>query len=154
MRRAVIDLDVVTVALWDKGKSGDISRRFISRVEKGEFYVITPSLLLDLVNKWKHKNLRKKIEEFYFVNTDEFVERVQIIQEIMSKNIDFEILFNELVKKSIKEEDITLILVSSLKNTELITFNKIHLRNKEVEINEVLSKYALRKIRITSPAEI
>ena len=36
----------------------------------------------------------------------------------------------------------------------LITFNRVHLKNKEEEINEILSEYGLRTIKITSPEQI
>ena len=153
-RKIIIDLDVVTVAKWDKGKNGEVSRKFIIRVAKKVFYLITPTLLLELVRKWKHKKLRIRIEEFYSKNSDELIDRLQIIEEIVSKRIDFEELFRSFIEIGIKEEDITLIFVSSLRDALLITFNKVHLKNKEEEINEILSEYGLRAIKITSPEQI
>ena len=153
-RKIIIDLDVVTVAKWDKGKNGEVSRKFIIRVAKKVFYLITPTLLLELVRKWKHKKLRIRIEEFYSKNSDELIDRLQIIEEIVSKRIDFEELFGSFIEIGIKEEDITLIFVSSLRDALLITFNKVHLKNKEEEINEILSEYGLRAIKITSPEQI
>jgi len=153
-RKIIIDLDVVTVAKWDKGRNGETSRKFIISVAKKVFHLITPTLLLELVRKWKHEKLRIRIEEFYSKNSDELIERLQIIEEIVSIGIDFEELFGSFINIGIKEEDITLILVSSLRDALLITFNKIHLKNKEEEINEILSKYGLRAIKITSPEQI
>src|SRR3989344_3333533 len=153
-RKIIIDLDVVTVAKWDKGKNGEVSRKFIIRVAKKVFYMITPTLLLELVRKWKHEKLRIRIEEFYSKNSDELIDRLQIIEEIVSKRIDFEELFRNFIEIGIKEEDITLIFVSSLRDALLITFNKVHLKNKEEEINEILSEYGLRAIKITSPEQI
>ena len=153
-RKIIIDLDVVTVAKWDKGKNGEVSRKFIIRVAKKVFYLITPTLLLELVRKWKHEKLRIRIEEFYSKNSDELIDRLQIIEEIVSKRIDFEELFGSFIEIGIKEEDITLIFVSSLRDALLITFNKVHLKNKEEEINEILSEYGLRAIKITSPEQI
>ena len=153
-RKIIIDLDVVTVAKWDKGRNGDISRKLVFRVVKKAFHLITPTLLLELVRKWKHEKLRIGIEEFYSKNSDELIERLQVIEEIVSKGIDFEELFGSFIDIGIKEEDVTLILVSSLRDALLITFNKVHLKNKEEEINEILSKYGLRPIKVTSPEQI
>ena len=35
-KRIIVDLDVVTVAKWDKGKNGDLGRKFLSRIEQKE----------------------------------------------------------------------------------------------------------------------
>lgn len=152
-KRIIIDLDVVTVAEWDKGKNADNAREFIANVKQKAYYVITPTSLIQLVKKWGHEELKGKIKSFYLNYSDEDVERIEIIEEITEKGIDFEKLFNEILEKGIKEEDITLILVSSLKNAKLVTFNKTHLRNKKEEINGVLSKFGLRTIEIIAPRE-
>ena len=153
-KKIIIDLDVVTVGKWDKGRYGNISRKFMIKAEKRDYYIITPFLLVELVRKWKHKNLKAQIEEFYLKNSDELIERVKIIEDIISKGIDFEEIFRKLLHSEIKEEDITLILVSSLRDAVLVTFNKIHLRNKKLEINEILSEYGLKTIKIISPERI
>ena len=153
-KKIIIDLDVVTVGKWDKGRYGNISRKFMIKAEKRDYYIITPFLLVELVRKWKHKNLKAQIEEFYLKNSDELIERVKIIENIISKGIDFEEIFRKLLHSEIKEEDITLILVSSLRDAVLVTFNKIHLRNKKLEINEILSEYGLKTIKIISPEQI
>ena len=153
-KKIIIDLDIVTVGKWDKGKNGDDSRKFMSRVSNGEFYLTTPTLLVELVRKWKHEKLKSQIEEFYLKNSNELVERIQIIEETVAKGIDFEEIFNRFIKIGIKEEDITLILVSSLRDSSLVTFNKIHLKNQEEEINEVLLEYGLKAIKIISPGQI
>jgi len=153
-KKVIVDLDVVTVGKWDKGKNGDDSRKFMDGVANKEFYLTTPTLLIELVRKWNHQKLKSQIEEFYLKNSDELIERIQIIGEIVSKGIDFEEIFNRFAKIEIKEEDIALIFVSSLRNSILVTFNKIHLKNKEEEINEILLEYGLKPIRITSPGQI
>ena len=153
-KKIIIDLDIVTVGKWDKGKNGDDSRKFMSRVSNGEFYLTTPTLLVELVRKWKHEKLKSQIEEFYLKNSDELIERVHVIEEIVSKGIDFEEVFKRFLGIGIKEEDITLILVSSLRDALLVTFNKTHLKNKEEEINEILSEYGLRTAKITSPEHV
>ena len=153
-RKVIIDLDVITIGTWDRSENADYSRKFMSKVENQEFYVITPTSLLELVRKWEHQNLKIHIEEFYIKNSNETVERVQIIKEILSKGIDFEKIFQKFIKLGIKEEDITLILVSSLRSALLITFNGTHLKNKEEEINGVLFEYSLKTIEIISPKQI
>ncbi|MBI2541355.1 hypothetical protein HYV80_01465 [Candidatus Woesearchaeota archaeon] len=153
-RKIIIDLDVVTVGKWDKSKDGNNSRKLMARATKREFYIITPTLLIELVKKWKHEKLKAEIEEFYLKNSDEFAERLQIIEEIASRGIDFEELFRRITNIGIKEEDIVLILLSSLRNALLVTFNRVHLKNKEEEINEMLSEYSLKTVQITSPEQI
>ena len=153
-KKIIVDLDVVTVGKWDKGEYGDISRKFIIKVEKKEYYIITPFLLIELIKKWKHKTLKLQIEEFYLKNSNEMIERIKIIEEIISKGIDFEELFRKFVNEGIKDEDIVLILVGSIRDSVLVTFNKIHLKNKESKINEILSEYRLKTIKITSPGQI
>ena len=153
-KKIIIDLDVVTVGKWDRGASGDISRRFMISVTNRKFYLITPTLLLELVRKWTHQKLKIQIEEFYLKNSDELIERVHVIEEIVSKGIDFEEIFERFLDIGIKEEDITLILVSSLRDALLVTFNKTHLKNKEEEINEILSEYGFRTAKITSPEHV
>ena len=153
-RKIIIDLVVVTVGKWDKGDYGNISRKFMIKVSKGTFYLITPTLLLELVKKWHHEKLKVQIEEFYSKNSNETIERLQIIKDIISKGIDFEEIFGKFIDIGIKEEDITLILASSLRDALLITFNKTHLKNKEEEINGILSEYSLKTIKIISPEQI
>ena len=153
-RKIIIDLDVVTVGKWDKGNYGNISRKFIAKVSKGTFYLITPTLLLELVRKWSHEKLKVQIEEFYLKNSNETIERLQIIKGIISKGIDFEEIFRKFIDIGIKEEDVILLFASSLRDAVLITFNKIHLKNKEEEINGILSEYSLKTIKIISPEQI
>lgn len=153
-KKIMVDLDVVTVGKWDRGKNGDTSRKIMARVVNREFYLITPTLLIELVRKWKHEHLKSHIEEFYLKNSDQLVDRLQIIEEIVVKGIDFEEIFGKFIEIGIKEEDITLILLSSLRDALLITFNRVHLKNKEEGINEILSEYSLRIIEITSPEQI
>ena len=42
-----------------------------------------------------HEQIKIQIEEFYLKNSDEQIERIQIIEQIVSKGIDFEKLFLE-----------------------------------------------------------
>ena len=107
-------------------------------------------IIIDLdvvtVGKWDKSN--------YLNNSDELIDRLHIIEDIVSKGIDFEEIFTRFVNIGIKEEDITLILFSSLRDALLVTFNRVHLKNKEEEIKEILSEYGLKTIKITSPEQI
>ena len=151
--KIIIDLDVLTVGFWDKSKNGDYSRKFMARVNASEFFIITPTSLIELVGNWKHQTLRVKIQEYYVNCTNEYIEKTNIIKDIISKDIDFESLFEQFINEGIKEEDILLILVSSIKDALLVTFNRVHLRNKVLEINRILSKNGLKNIKITSPEQ-
>ena len=66
-KKIVVDLDVVTVAKWDKGKNGDLGRSFLLRIKNKEFDVVTPFYLLGHLDKWKHITLKEKIENFYLI---------------------------------------------------------------------------------------
>lgn len=46
--KVLIDLEGITKAEWDRG-----GLDFIDRIEKGEFEVYTPYVLIDLVSEWK-----------------------------------------------------------------------------------------------------
>lgn len=150
-KKIMIDLDVVTVAYWDRSRMGDLARSFIKKLSKKDHYIITPLMLIELVRKWKHEKLRTQIERFYFDNSNEILDNLQIVDGVLSNGADFEEVFSVLSNLEIKEEDITLVLASSIKEALLVTFNRIHLKNKEEEINGILSRYGLKTIKITSP---
>jgi len=69
-KKILIDLDVVTTAIWDKKKE---SLDFIERVKKGEFVVYTPFAMLDTLSSWEHETLKKAIKEFYDVYSTTFL---------------------------------------------------------------------------------
>src|SRR3989338_10885574 len=147
--KIIIDLDVVTVAKWDKGRNGDLSRMFLIRAEKGEFAVYTPYTLLDLLDKWNHEKMKNKIKEFYILNSAEIITAQKVQIEIEKRGIDENSLTHDLKLHQIKEEDIGLIIMASLfKIGYLITLNRKHLHNKKEEINNVLQKYRLNAIKI------
>ena len=65
-KRIIIDLDIVTVSIWDKkGENVKLAVKFIHRVKNKEFYVLTPFYLLEHLTKWTHITLKEKIEDFY-----------------------------------------------------------------------------------------
>ena len=154
MKRIIIDLDVVTVAFWDKSANGEIARNFIKKLSGKDHYIITPTLLIHLVRMWKHDKLRMQIEDFYLTRSNELMESLQIVEGILSSGVDFEEIFSKLLKIGVKDEDITLVLAGSLTSSLLITFNRIHLKNKEEEINGILSKYGLKTIKVISPESL
>ena len=72
-KMVMIDLDVITVALWDsKGKNAEIARKFLVRVENKEFYIGIPFIIIEIVLLWKYEKLKNSIKEFYVKNCREF----------------------------------------------------------------------------------
>jgi len=154
-KNMIIDLDVITVAEWDKSGEGIAARRFTDRIKKGEFYVSTPYIIFDLINEWKHASLVKKIKEFYELYSSNIISVENLEEKIIKMNLDRKALVSDLKSFVIKEEDVVLVIICSLFDLDyLITFNRKHLKNKEAEINEVLHKYKLKKIYIALPNEV
>ena len=155
MIKILIDLDVVTVGMWDKGVNGDLARKFISRVKNKEFCVVTPFYLIEHVFKWKNQWLKEAIENFYIKETDALLSNEDIDSKIAESDINDKKVLLELQSKNIKEEDAFIVLVTSMQSLDyLITFNRIHLKNKKEVINEVLKKNGLKPINITGPEEV
>lgn len=151
--KIIIDLDVVTTSIWDKkGENVRLAVEFIDRVKNKEFYVVTPFFLLELVSKWKYSQLKDHIEEFYLKFTDKMLSNEDLDEKIDSMGIDDEKILKELKNKGIKSEDSLLVLVASIFEADyLITFNRVHLKNKRLIINEVLNTNGLKTIRIAGP---
>ena len=154
-KQIMIDLDVVTVTVWDKqGLNVQRALDFVQRVKKREFFVITPFFLLELVSKWKHSRLKDHIENFYIKNTDRMLTNVDIDEKIESMSIDDYSLLEKLRHIGIKGEDSLLALAASIFDAEyLVTFNRIHLKRNKDKINEVLKENGLRTIKIIGPEE-
>jgi len=155
-RKIIVDLDVVTVSIWDKkGENVELAIRFINRIKNKEFYVLTPFFLLELVSKWRYSQLKDHIEEFYLKFTDKMLSNEDVDEKIDLIAIDDEKIITELKNKDVKGEDSLLALVASIFEVEyLITFNRVHLKNKKDAINEVLKKNGLRTIKIAGPEEV
>ena len=155
-KKIVIDLDVVTVGLWEKNDERKPSAtKFMDRVKESEFFVVTLSSTLNLIEKWDHANLSKSITEFYALQTARFVDDLEIAAWLDDKNIASDTIIDELLKKHIKREDILLILACVITESGyLITFNKKHLKNNVEAINAVLQKHKLPKIQVVHPDEI
>jgi len=154
--KILIDLDVVTVGLWNKLDSRkDIAKKFIKRIEEDEFILVTPFILIDLISKWNNKNLVSNIKEFYFINSTKIISDLEIekISELI--RIDFNKLIMDLYKIGVKKEDGALVIICSMFNLDyFVTFNRKHLKNKKEVINEVLKENGLKTIKIIEPNEI
>ena len=155
-KKILIDLDVVTVAIWDKkGLQVEIANKFINRVEKKEFYVINPFFLIELALKWKHQELREDIKEFYVSYSNKLISDTEFKEKVKELNINAEKIIKLLESYDIKEEDSVLVLVASIFDLDyLVTFNRKHLKNKKEAINRILKENGLKTIKIIGPEEI
>lgn len=154
-KKVIIDLDVVTVGKWDKGKNGDNARKFMLRVENREFEVVTPFYLIEHLVKWRNIPLKEKIEGFYLKESTTLLTNEDVDDKIGELGVDDKELLNELKNRGVKEEDAFIVVVTSIFNLDyLITFNRMHLKNKKETINEVLKKNGLKTIKIAGPEEV
>lgn len=149
MKRILIDLDVLTNALW-KGKNRDIARKFLDNVAKEDVEILTPAALIDLIFEWNDRELAKSILEFYSENSDILSQR-SILREFEKLGVNHGKVVEELKKVSGKEEDSFLVLVASVFGLEIITFNKKHLVGKKNEINRILRLFHLSEVKINEP---
>jgi predicted nucleic acid-binding protein len=148
-KKILIDLDVVTIAFWDKNKE---ALEFLERVKKGEFEVYTPHIVLDLLANWKYIRLKNKIIRFYKLYTKENLGPQKILEKFENFEIEKKGIADYLVGIGVKRDDATLAMITSIFDVDmLITYNRKHLRGKVNEINEVLDKNGLRKINILLP---
>ena len=154
-KKILIDLDVVTVGRWDAGKYGDIARKLLKRTGNKEFDLVTPSYLIGHLLKWHNIQLKEKIEEFYLQESTKILSNEDVDIKIERLEIDDKALLNDLKNHDIKEEDAFIVMVTAIFDLDyLITFNKIHLKNKKEAINEVLKKHGLAAIKIVGPEEV
>lgn len=154
--KILIDLDVVTVSIWNKsGKQVEIANSFIERVKKREFHVITPFFLLEIVSKWKHERLKQNIKEFYLNHSYTLLTDTAITYQINNKKIYPNKILPEMIGIGIKDEDAFLVFVGSLFSVDyLVTFNRKHLKNNADKINDILRRYKFNEIKIVLPNEI
>lgn len=116
---------------------------------------MTPFFLLELVSKWKYDQLKDFIEEFYLKFTNEMLSNEDLDKRIDLIGVDDEKIITELISRGIKGEDALLVLTTSIFDVDyLVTFNRIHLKSKKNEINEVLKKHGAKAIRIAGPEEV
>ena len=130
-KKIIIDLDVVTVAEWDKSQQGITARTFIERVKNKEFNVFTPYIIFDLINDWKHISLVKKIKEFYELNSLNIISVLNLEERINELKFNRKTLTSDLKLSVIKEENIILVIMSSIFDIDyLVTFNRKHLKKQ------------------------
>ena len=154
-KKIIVDLDVVTVAKWDKGKNGDLGRKFLLRIEQKELDMTTPFYLIGHLDKWEHVTLKEQIEDFYLKNSAAMLTNEDVDAKIDSLGVDDVSILLELQSNDIKEEDAFIAMAASLFEIDyLVTLNRKHLRNKEGKINEVLKKNGLKAIRIVGPERV
>lgn len=155
-KKIMIDLDVVTVGIWEKSDPRrDTAREFMERAESKEFGIVTLSTTLNLTQEWKDKALSGEIRRFYAENTDRFIDDMELFDALKSRGIEINELLDSFDKHGIKEEDVLLVLTCSTQGLDcLVTFNKKHLRNKTEEINKTLREFKLPEIRILFPQEV
>ncbi len=154
--KIVIDLDVVTVGIWKKAdKRRAEAIKFMKRIKNKQFEVVMLSSTLNLVEKWNNIELSTSIKDFYYENTNHFLEDSEIFNFLRKYKVGASAIIDEFLKKGIKQEDIMLILAcSAVKADYLITFNRRHLKNNADVINAILSKNKLHKIKVVYPNEI
>lgn len=149
-KKILVDLDVVTVSIWDKE-----GLDFISRIEIGEFEVYTPYALLDLVLRWNYKGLVEEIRKFYELYSDKIITARMLESRIEELGVDNKSLNKDLVRGGVKNEDAILTVITSIFGIDyLVTYNRKHLKNREDMINNLLSKYRLKTIKIALPSEL
>ena len=155
-KKILIDLDVVTIALWNKtGNQFKIADNFINRVKHREFYIINPFFLIETVLKWRYEELKEKIKEFYLSYSDKLLSDTEISEQILCKGLEPNAILLDIIKIGIKDEDAFLSFSCSLFELDyLVTFNRKHLKNNNSKINIVLKKYNLNEIKIVLPNEI
>ncbi len=152
-KKILIDLDVITIAKWNKqDKRKEQAIKFLERVENKEFYLLTPTFLLNRLIFWKDQKLANEITSFYMQTSDLFISDQQIREKLIEKNIDYQKLLEEFLSLKIKDEDVFIIAAASLLEIDsLVTFNRKHLHSKKEQINNTLNKYNIRKINIVHP---
>ncbi|MBI2545718.1 hypothetical protein HYV81_00910 [Candidatus Woesearchaeota archaeon] len=155
-KKILVDLDIVTVGHWDnKGKNARLAQEFMMRIEQKEFHMATPFFLIELVMKWKHETLKTRIKEFYVKYSDVLFTDTEIKEQCEVLAIDYASVLHTLESVGIKDEDAALILIASLFSLDcLVTFNRVHLRDKKEESKKILQKFGLPAIEIVGPEEI
>jgi len=149
-KKILIDLDVVTTAIWDKKKE---SLDFIERVKKGEFVVYTPFAMLDTLSSWEHETLKKAIKEFYDVYSTRIISAGEYLEKSSELKIDGKDVSNELSKAGVKEEDALLVVISSIFELDaIVTYNRKHLHGNKERINKILGRHGLNEISILLPS--
>ena len=149
--KIIVDLDVVTLAFWDKKDEA----KLIEKVKSGLYSMTTPYILLEHLSKWSYRKLAEQIASFYEVYSSQIISAQNILDKTNEIDIDYKKLFAELLKVGVKEEDIILVIIAGIFDIDyLVTFNRKHLKNNETKINEVLKKNGIKAIKIVQPSEL
>ena len=150
-KKILIDLDVLTVAFWDKKEE---AIEFLERAKKGEFVIYTPFAVLDTLSSWKYQKLKDSIKGFYeiystrIVSAEEYIEKSSILKKDGKKIAD------ELAKSGIKEEDALLVVISAIFGLDaIVTYNRKHLHKNKEPINKILRRHGLSDVSILLPTE-
>lgn len=150
-KKIIVDLDVVTFAFWDRKDEV----KLIERIKGGKFDMAVPYILLEHLSKWKYRKLAEEISGFYEKYSYQIITAQNILDKTTEMQIEYGKLLFELISIGVKEEDVVLVIVSSIFEINyLVTFNRKHLKNNEKEINEVLRKNGLKAVRIDLPSEL
>ena len=150
-KKIILDLDVVTLAYWDKKDEA----KLIEKIKDGVFAMVTPYIILEHLVKWNHRKLAEEMASFYEKYSSQIITAQNILEKTNELNIEYGKLLFELVNIGVKEEDVILVIVSSIFEIDhLVTFNRKHLKNNEKEINKVLGKNGLKNVKITVPSEL
>lgn len=98
---------------------------------------------------WKHRKLAGKIFNFYSTHSDRILSWKEVKKKL--RNIDYKAVIKILEKNGVKREDSVLILIASLFELKIETFNRKHLYKKREKINEILRNFNLKEIEIHVP---
>ncbi|MEK6887714.1 MAG: hypothetical protein AABX14_02085 [Candidatus Aenigmatarchaeota archaeon] len=149
-KKIMIDLDVVTTAIWDKKRE---SLEFLERVKKGEFSVYTPFAILDTLSSWQHEGLKDSIKGFYELYSTRIISAEEYLEKSSGMKIDGKKVSDDLAKVGIKEEDALLVVVSAIFGLDaIVTYNRKHLHKNKDIINEILRRHKLNEICILLPS--
>lgn len=153
--KVMIDLDVLTVALWHKkDPRKDGAKEFLERVKGKDFEIYTPIMLLEQLNKWKNDKIVSEILSFLKKNSERFIgpRELEIIADKKTENLVSEIMDAGKKLKEVKESDLNLVIYASVIEADfLVTFDKKHLLRNEEQINKFLSEEDLPQIKIVKP---
>lgn len=157
-KRIVIDLDVLTVALWEKSDPRKKeAKQFLEKVREGEFELYSPLLLFQQLSEWRNKKLVSEIIEFLIKNSSKFldVRELEVLVEKKTGRFVSELIKSGKEELQIKKSDLSLVLYASGARADLlVTFDKGHLLNNQDDINKFLKKKGLPTIKIIEPGKL
>jgi len=150
-KKIIVDLDVVTLAFWDKKDEA----KLIERIKGGKFDMVVSYILLEHLSKWNYRKLAEEISGFYEKYSSQIITAQNILEKTKEGSIEYGNLLMKLINIGVKEEDVILVIIASIFHIDyLITFNRKHLKNNENKINEVLKKNGIKTVKIVLPSEL